>query len=601
MRQFLITVAGVLVGLILFLIVAPLVIIGQVSSALQEAAAGAQPQKDAIVLTVDLRNGLDDQPDLTGFAPFGGGELSTVEIVRKLQGASADNRVKGIYLRAPARGLSAAAAEEVRAALAGFKASGKFVVGHLQNEGLTQSVAGYAVAASATNLYLDPGAALPPIGFSVSRVYLADTLKRFAIDADFETREEYKTAANTLRESAMTAAERENIDSLYGDIYARLVELIAQDRGLSVADAKAAIESTPLAPEAAVEKKLFNALGRPIDAETAALEQAGGEKAAELFPIEQYRAPSDQAARSGPAIALIYAQGEIVGADSDEAGGPFDEAVISAGAVTRQIETAAANADVKAIVIRVSSPGGSALASDQIGHAIDMAQKKGKKVVISMGPVAASGGYWIAVGADAIFAQPTTITGSIGVVFGQVYLARTLEKNFSIRQDRVSFGSPVTAIATSDRPLVGNERRYLSEAIERIYDRFLQRVKDGRGFATLDDARTVAKGRVWTGRQALDRKLIDALGGLTDALNRAKELGGLKAEDRVRLIVYPERPSPLEALSSLFGASAETAKTMAIMSAFIGDAQVNAALEGIVAQRRRNGAVRAEADAWAAQ
>ncbi len=601
MKQFLITVAGVLVGLILFLIVAPLVIIGQVSGALQEAAAGAQPRKDAIVLTVDLRGGVSDQPEMSGFAVFGDAGLSTVDIVRKLQAASTDTRVKGIYMRAPASGFPAAAAEEVRAALAAFKASGKFVVAHLQNEGITQSVAGYAVAAVATELYLDPGAELPPIGFSVSRTYLADALKRFSIDADVEAREEYKSAADALKSSTMSPAERENINSLFGDIYGRLLELIAQDRGLSVADAKRAIEATPLAPEAAVEKKLVTKLGRPVDAETTALDQAGGEKAAELFPLENYRAPPQQGPRDGPAIALIYAQGEIVGADSDDAGGLFDDVAISAGVVTRQIEEAAANEDVKAIVIRVSSPGGSALASDQIGHAIDMAQKQGKKVVISMGPVAASGGYWMAAGADAIYAQPTTITGSIGVVYGRIMLGRALEKNFSIRTDRLTFGSPVTEIATADRPLVGNERRYLTDAIQRIYDRFLLRVKDGRGFATVEEARAVAKGRVWTGRQALERKLVDGLGGLTDALNRAKELGGMKADDRVRLIIYPERPSPIEALSRLFGASAETAKTMAIVSAFVGDAEVNAALDGLAAQRRRNGAVRAETAAWTLQ
>lgn len=593
MKQFLITVAGVLVGLILFLVIAPMVIIGQISGAMRDATAGAAPQKDAIVLTIDMRGGVVDQPDPSPFAAFGGGELNTVDVVRKLDAASRDAKVKGVYIRAATSGLAPAAAEEIRESLANFRKAGKFAIAHIQNEGPRQSIAGFAVVAGVDELWLQEASEFMPMGVVVEETFLADTLANFKLLAQFETREEYKTAANTLTERGFTAADREATEVLFGGIYQSLINIIATDRKIDPAQMKAMVEATPFTAQDALARKLIDKLGRPEDAEEAALARAGGAKAAEFFAIDDYRLPQSES--GGPAIALINGEGPIVTGESND-GSPFTgERMMLGDDLASAILDAANNEDVKAIVFRVSSGGGSAVASDQIGAAVEQAQKKGKKVVISMGHVAASGGYWVAAGADEIIAWPTTITGSIGVVGGKIVLGEAARTYLKTRTETIQFGSPAANMYTSDRVFTNTERALISQYIQRIYDNFLTLVKDGRGFASIEEVRTIAKGRVWTGQQAIERKLVDRSGGLMTAIARAKELAGLKADQDVRIISYPEVKTPLEAFRALFGASSDTARTMALLSAAMSDEQINLLIRE-VANRRRMTGVRAEAE-----
>lgn len=593
MKQFLITVAGVLVGLILFLIIAPMVIIGQISGAMRDATAGAAPQKDAVVLTIDMRGGMADQPDPSPFAAFGGGELNTVDLVRKLDAAAKDDKVKGVYIRAATSGLAPATAEEFRDALANFRKAGKFAIAHIQNEGPRQSIAGFAAVAGVDELWLQEASEFMPMGVVIEETFLADTLANFKLLAQFETREEYKTAANTLTERGFTAADREATEVLYGGLYTALVNAIAADRKIEPAQMKAWVEATPFTAQDALARKLIDKLGRPEDAEEAALARAGGAKAAELFAIEEYRLPPSTG--SGPAIALINGEGPIVTGGGDE-GSPFGgDRMMMGDDLARAILDAANNEDVKAIVFRVSSGGGSAIASDQIGAAVEQAQKKGKKVVVSMGQVAASGGYWVSAGADEIIALPSTITGSIGVVGGKIVIGEATRSYLKTRTETIQFGSPAANMYTSDRVFTNEERALISQYIQRIYDSFLTLVKDGRGFATLEEVRAIAKGRVWTGQQAVERKLVNRTGGLMTAIARAKELAGIPEADAVRIITYPEVQSPLEAFRSLFGASSESARAMALLSAALSDEQVEAVLRE-VAHRRRMTGVRAEAD-----
>jgi protease IV len=590
-KQFLITVAGVLVGLILFLIIAPMVIIGQVTNALRDASAGPQPEKAAVVLSLDLRSGVADQPDPSPFAAFGDGGVNTLDIVRKLDAAARDDRVKGIYVRLGSSGFAPAAAEEIRDALGAFRKAGKFAIAHIQNEGPRQSIAGFAAVSGVDELWLQAAGDFMPMGMVAEETFLADTLREFRLVAEFETREEYKTAANTLTQRGFTPADRESTQSLLTGIFDGLVAAIAADRKMSVADAKALIEATPLTAEDAVARKLIDKLGRPEDAETAALDRAGGAKAAELFSLGEYAPP--QGSRGGAVIAVVHGEGPIVTGD-DDGGGPFGgEAMMTGDAIAGALMKAANDEDVKAIVFRVSSPGGSVLASDQIWHAVEQAKKKGKKVVVSMGAYAASGGYYVSAGADEIVAWPTTITGSIGVVAGKIVLGGASEYYLKTRTDTIQLGSPLANMWTSTRPFNNAERQALSTYIGRAYDGFLQRVKEGRGFATIEETRALAKGRVWTGQQALERKLVDRTGGLMTAVARAKELAGLKADDAVRLVLYPEVMSPFEAFRSLFGASAESARTLALLSAVLGEEHVSAILRE-AADRRRMTGVRAE-------
>ncbi|MDX2233093.1 MAG: S49 family peptidase [Hyphomonadaceae bacterium] len=583
MKQFLITVAGVLVGFVLCVFVGVALIGASIGSAAQRHA---DSQPGASVLGVDLRQDLTDAP---ANSPFNfNGSTSVVELVRKLDAAAKDNKVKGLYVRANTFGLAPAHAEEVRDAIARFRASGKWVIAHMQNEGIRTSIAGYAAVAGADEVWLHDASELLPMGITAEQTFFADTLRRFKLTAQFETREEFKSAADTITQSGYTPANREATTSLLTSIYERMIASIAESRkaqGMTAQTVREAIEATPYTGEEALRRKLVDKLGRPEDAMLAALERAGGVDNAGVVDVADYtpRPPS------GPVIALVTGEGEIVSGPAEN--NPFgDSQVMNGDVIAESILDAARDKDVKAIVFRVSSPGGSVVGSDQIWHAVETAQARGKKVVVSMGAYAASGGYYVSAGADEIVAWPTTITGSIGVVGGKVILGDALEHYLSARTDTVQVGSPTANYFTSSRPFTNQESAAFAGFIDRAYTDFIALVAEGRGM-TPEQVREVAKGRVWTGAQAHERKLVNTLGGLNVAIDRAKALAGIKAETGVQLRLYPQEKSPFEALEELFGVSAANARTAATLAAILGDERVAGALRAVMDDRQ---GVRAE-------
>lgn len=577
MKQFLITVAGVIVGLVLFLIIAPMLLIGMLG-------AGSTPSTPpAIVLDLDLRREL---ADARGGSPFSAlsGRPSAVEVLRKLEAAAKDDKVKGVYVRANVTGTYAAQAEELHTALARLKAAKKFVIAHIQNDSLQQSLAGYMTVAGADEIWLQETGDFQPMGVVSENMFLGGTFDKFHITTQFEQREEYKNAVNELTQKGYTPAHREAAQDLVNNIYNGAVAIIAADRKMTAQQMDAAIRGTPYPGKAAVTAKLVDKLGRPEDAAAAALARAGED--AEFVEIDDYAQPKP----SGPTIALIQGDGAIL---SGPAEGGF-----GGGAEMRSDEIAEAFADaakddaVKAIVFRVNSPGGSAVASDQILNAVNLAKAKGKKVVVSMGNYAASGGYYVSASADSIVALPTTITGSIGIYGGKFVLGDALNRYAGITSDAVGAGSPYTNMFTDSRPFTNSEREQFKNMIDRGYDAFLGVVASGREL-TPEQARAIAKGRVWTGAQARERGLVDELGGLDVAVARAKQLAEIDADKSVTLKLYPRQKSPVEELQALFGASEQAARAAALLSIVASDESVNAVVEA--AQERRQGALRARA------
>lgn len=567
MKQFLITIAGVLVGLILFIVILPMVLISSMSNAASQRHAETAPK--AIVLGLDLREGLNDSPSSSPFS-FGS-EPSIVELVRTLDAAAKDSKVKGIYIRANTGGMAPAHAEEIRDALARFRAGGKWAVAHLQNDGIRTSIAGYAAVAGADEVWLQDASELMPMGITAEETFFADTLRRFHMSAQFQTREEYKTAADNITRSGFTPANRESTTSLLTGIYDRFIAAIAESRkaqGLTPELVRQAIETTPYSGEEALRLKLVDKLGRPEDAQQAAIERGGGDDTAGIVDLDDYtpKAPS------GPVIALVTGEGAITSGPVEHS--PFnDEQVMNGDVIAEAILDAAKDKDVKAIVFRVSSPGGSVVGSDQIWHAVETAQKRGKKVVVSMGAYAASGGYYVSAGADEIVAWPTTITGSIGVVGGKIILGDAMTHYLSARTETIQVGSPAANFFTSSRPMNNTESAAFGAFIDRAYTDFIGLVAEGRGL-TAAQVREVAKGRVWTGAQAHERKLVNTIGGLNVAIDRAKALAGIKAETVVQLRVFPKQSSPFEALQELFGVSAQNARAAAVLAGVMGDERV---------------------------
>lgn len=581
MKQFLITVAGVLVGLIVFLVVAPIVLISMAASSANQSAA--VPQRT--VLELDLRQPMADQRSANPFASFSG-QTSLIDVLTRLEAARSDNRVVGLYIRANTEGMSAAHAEELREAIAQFRASRRFVVAHIQNDGLRQSLAGYATVAGADDLWLQQAGELMPMGLTSESMFFGDTLRRFGVSAQFESREEYKSAANAVTERAMTPAQREETTALLGSVYGTLTRLIARDRRITEAQARAAVEATPLTAQRAVELRLIDRMGRPEDAVRAALARAG--ENAQLVSMRDYQ-PRPRA--SGPVIAVVGGEGQIV-SGPEGGGGPFSDALMNGDAVARALSEAAEAQDVRAIVFRVSSGGGSVVASDQILHALqDARQRHNRVVVVSMGEVAASGGYYVAADANEIVADATTITGSIGVLGGKIVVGPALERYFSVRSERVSIGSPLIGMLSADTPFSPTERAAFSSVIDRAYQEFLTRVATGRRM-TVAQVREVARGRVWTGVDAQQRRLVDRIGGFSTAVARARALANIGPNEQVRLRFYPAQQTPLEALRALVGGGAAASEDASI-AALARDPRVAAALRAV----QQPGGVRAESGA----
>lgn len=559
MKQFLITVAGVLAGLILFLFIGPMLLFGMLV-----ASFGGQPaQPSHMVLALDLREPLTDQRPANPFASFGGGSSALLDVLAKIDGARTDNAVEGIYIRANTGGMQAAQAEELRAALAAFRASGKFVVAHLQNDGVRMGMPGYMAIADSDEVWLQETSEFQPMGMSAEVTFFGQTLERYHLQAQFEQREDYKTYPNTLTQRTFTAAHREEMTSLMNGIYGNMIANIATDRGITPEATRSAIESTPFSAERARELTLIDQIGRPEEAERAALARAEN---AELVDFADYRAPVHT---GGRVIAVVQGEGAIVSGpeNHDVFGG---ESAMNSDAIAQALLDASEDEEVAAIVFRVSSPGGSVVASDQILAALRTAKERGKHVVVSMGDVAASGGYYVSAFADEIIASPSTITGSIGVVGGKLIIGGAMEHYLSSNTETITVGSPMVEMFTTERGFSPAERATFAAFIDRAYTEFLGLVAEGRGM-TPEQVRTVAQGRVWTGQQALERGLVDHLGGFSLAVTRARALAGIEENARVELRYYPTVESPFEAFGRMFGASSDSVEALVRINAALAD------------------------------
>lgn len=580
MKQFLITVGGVLVGLVLFLFIAPFILIGMLASVSQPPAQPAH-----MVLSLDLREPMTDQRSTNAFAAFEG-DNSLLDVLGKIDAARTDGNVEGIFIRANTAGMPASQAEELRAALAQFRAAGKFVVSHVQSDGMRMSMPGYLAIADSDEVWLQQSSEFMPMGLSAEVTFFAGTLQRYHMQAQFEAREEYKNAPSVYTERDFTPAHRESMMSLMTGLYDTMLADIAADREITPAAARAAVEATPFTAQRAVELSLIDRIGRPEEASRAALERAAN---SEMVDFTDYRAPAHN---RGRVIAVVQGEGAIVSGPEDD--GLFaDDAAMNSDRIAQALLDASEADDVAAIVFRVSSPGGSVVASEQILAALDTARERGKHVVVSMGDVAASGGYYVSAHADEIVASPSTITGSIGIYAGKLIIGPAMDHYLSSNTETISMGSPMVEMFSTERGFNQAERATLAGFIDRGYASFLGIVAEGREM-TPEQVRAVAGGRVWTGQQALERGLVDHLGGFQVAVGRARALAGIEEDAQVQLRFYPAAENPFESLGSLFGASSQSVEALVRLNAALSDPRVQRAMSAL---REDDANVRADAGA----
>jgi len=468
-------------------------------------------------------------PDfLTSFF-LGGRTLSVHDVWESFRKAKVDDRIRCVLLRLGYLECDWAKISEVREAIKAFQESGKKVYAYFEEAPDCDKE--YCLATACDRIILHPLGWLGVNGIGGWVPFFKEGLDKLGVEVQFEHVEEFKTATNMFMEKGFTEAHKLMMESLYGDIFAEYVRTIAKARGKTEAEFKMIIDKGLYQGEQALEAGLVDSL--LYEDELGSILRDRGRKLKETRFSEYIRTnPASLGLETGRKVALIYASGPIIGGE-----GVYT--TIGGRTLSRAIRRAREDRSVAAIVLRVDSPGGSAVASDVIWRETFLAKKE-KPVVISMSDMAGSGGYWISMAGHRIVAQPQTLTGSIGVLAGKFSLAGLYDK-LGVTAERLTYGQKAD-LFTTFRPFSQEERVLLKQSILWTYEKFINKAAEGRNL-TREEVDKVGRGRVWTGRQALDIKLVDELGGLDKAIELAKGLAGIPPEEDVRLMVWPQKVS----------------------------------------------------------
>lgn len=544
--KFLGNVLAVIVGLFAFSIVAMLIFFGIIGLVASSSEKEVTLESNSI-LHLDLngrtlveRTSEEDLVFGSFLDPFGGeNNAGLVNLKKAIGEAKTNENVKGIYLNAGLIGAGQAGLLELREALLDFKESGKFIVAYDE----AYSEGGYFLASVADEIYLNPLGGIDFNGFSSEGIFLKGFFEKVGIKPEVFRVGEFKSAVEPFILDKMSPENRLQTQYFLDDINNHALELIAKSRGIAQ-DSLIRINHQMLVrkPKDAVTYKLATALKYEDEVHSILKEKLGlkeDDQIATINATDLGGMAKSKNITSSNRIAVILAEGEIVDGNADGA--------ISSEKFAKEIRKARKDENIKAIVLRVNSPGGSILASDVIWREMSEA-KKVKPVIVSMGEVAASGGYYIAAPADTIVAQPNTITGSIGI-FGILFNVQELVNDkLGVTTDVVSTGE-LSDFGNMARPLTEVERTIIQSSVEDGYETFISRVAEGRGMHP-DSVRKIASGRVWTGSQAKARGLVDVLGGLDTAIGIAA--AKIKAGDDYRVVYYPEKKPWFEELMISF-------------------------------------------------
>jgi protease-4 len=494
-----------------------------------------------MVLALDLRQPIDDSAAAPAsiLTPR---RITVMDVVLGLDAAGRDKRVKGVVMQLGNGALSTAEAQEIAAALGRFRARGKFVTAQA-TAFFSAGLGDYLAASAANEIWVQPKSPFSTSGTGGGELFLRGTLDKINAQPQIAKRAEYKSAADMYMEKQMSPADREQLTVLMNSVYDTALDQMAANRGVKRTDVIAALESSPQFAEEARSRRLVDRLG--YEDETIAAAKAKAGDGVKLVKFTEYAkdAVSDFGAAN---IAIVEAAGEIRDGTAKTSWVNTAEGIASDD-LSAAIAQAVRDKNIKAIVLRVDSPGGSVTASDQILHAVKAAQKAGKPVVVSMGGVAASGGYYISLSANKIVAEPGTITGSIGVLTGKVSFAKSLGL-IGANAEMVSVGKN-TLMDSPLQPFTDEQWANLNHQADVIYDDFTQKVADGRKLP-LEKVRAVARGRVWSGADAKTQGLVDVLGGFWTAAGQAATLGSIPVDNMV-FKVYPRPTGILARLGAL--------------------------------------------------
>ena len=521
--------------------------------------------RDNSVLTLRVAGPL---PDYTPDDPlkrfFGGPDQSLTGLVMQFKKAKLDKRIKAILLDVNMSGVGWGKAEEIRDAITDFRSSGKPVYAFVEF-GLNKE---YYIATACDKIIVPPPGELFINGLAADVMFFRGSLDKLGIYPDIYQIGKYKSAGDMFTQKQMTEAHRQYVNEMLDDLYGRYVNTIAQTRHKTPDEVKALIDNAPYSAAKAKEVGLIDDVLYKDDVEKQFKRLLGYKDTDQFNAVRgtDYRdvEPESLGLNKGDKIAVIYASGEIGSGTSQNS--PSGDQSIGSDTVAKALNDAAADTSLKAIVLRVDSPGGSGLASDIIWHAVEAANQK-KPVVVSMSDVAASGGYYISASAAKIIAQPSTITGSIGVVAGKPVM-RGFYDWLGISNEYVLRGKNAGMFHETEKFSDDERAKFEEWTKTTYYQDFVPKVAKGRN----KDAQyidSVAQGRVWTGGQAKDKGLVDDFGGLDKAIEVAKQLAKIPADKGVERVILPYPTTFLQELLSGSGdnSNTEIEKQRAVLAA----------------------------------
>ncbi len=505
---------------------------------------GEEGVPDVTIVELDLENGLVEYiPDDPIGAAMLSGAVSVRDVVDGLKRAAEDDRVVGLVAKVGNGRFGMAQIQEIRDAVETFQESGKPAVAWAETFGEVGPGNGsYYLATAFDRIYLQPTGDIGLTGLVYESPFIAGALDKLKVEAHMDQRYEYKNAMNMYTETGYTEPHRRAMQALMDSQFAQMVDGIAESRGMEAEEVRGLFDQGSFLGEEAMEARLVDGLAYRDEVFALVQEEIGQEPDYLYLPVYLERAGRSDA--RGKTIGLVYAVGVVVRGDSEyePLSGSY---IMGSDSVSAALRSAIDDPKVEAIVMRVDSPGGSYVASDTIWRETVRAREAGKPLVISMGNLAASGGYFVSMSADKIVAQPGTITGSIGVLGGKMNTSAFWER-LGITFDEVHT-SANSLLYSSSRGYSESEYALFQGWLDRVYTDFTQRVSQGRGMP-IEGVREIAKGRVWSGQDALELGLVDELGGLDRALELAREAAGISADEPVRVKLFPKKKTLLEAL-----------------------------------------------------
>jgi protease IV len=537
-----------------------------------------------LILELDLTDGISEaRPADPVSAVLARNRAVLADLIDGLRRAKADSRVKALVVRLGGRGIGLAAVQELRKAVREFAEAGKATIAWAESFGeFSAGNVQYYLATAFDTIWLQPSGDLGLTGVAVERVFLRGTLDKLGAEFQVAKRAEYKSAAEQLTERGFSEPARQATERLTESVAEQLASAIAERRQLNQDKVSALIDSGPFLAARARSEGLVDELGYRDEVYASVRKQAGPDaiflylgryQRGKVLAERAKKVSKLPASRHERVVALIYATGPIRRGRSGR--GPLAGGSMGSDTMAAAIRSAAKDDLVRAIVLRVNSPGGSYVASDTIWREVVRARAGGTPVVVSMGDVAASGGYYISMAADVIVAQPGTITGSIGVLTGKPVLGEALGRA-GVSSDLVSQGAH-SAMFSQLRPFTDDEWALVNDWLDHIYADFTGKVAEGRAM-TRERVHELARGRVWTGEDALANGLVDELGGLDEAAGIARRRGGLPADAPLR--VYP-RVKPVDRLVQARSSETSGAPAAGLLADYWGPAWQIAARAGL--------------------